>query len=114
VNSYRLPYPPTMNTYWRKYRGRITLSARGRQYKRDVQAVVGPQPPRLVGPLAVTLSVWLPDRRKRDLDNLIKPVLDACTAAGVWIDDSQVAALSIARLGVRKPGATILQVSEMR
>lgn len=114
MNSYRLPYPPTMNTYWRKYRGRITLSSRGRQYKRDVQAVVGPQPPRLAGPLAVTLSVWLPDRRRRDLDNLIKPVLDACTAAGVWLDDSQVRALSVADVGRRVPGCVVINVSEMR
>lgn len=34
---------------------------------------------------------------KPDADNLAKAVLDAMTAIGVWIDDSQVRGLSIAR-----------------
>ena len=113
MTSYQLPYPPTMNSYWQKWRGKIVLSNAGRQYKQDVIAAVGPQPPRLTGDLCVMVQVWMPDRKKRDIDNLLKPLLDACTAADVWGDDSQIAALSIAKLGVRKPGATILQVSEM-
>ena len=28
-----LPFPPSMNTYWRNFRGRTVLSKAGREYK---------------------------------------------------------------------------------
>lgn len=34
---------------------------------------------------------------KPDVDNLAKAVLDACTDAGVWHDDSQIIQLSITK-----------------
>ena len=34
---------------------------------------------------------------RRDLDNLLKGLLDALTHAGLWLDDSQVADLRIRR-----------------
>ena len=38
---------------------------------------------RVAGPFSFTLYVRRPDKRKRDLDNLIKVCLDALEAAGV-------------------------------
>ena len=99
-----LPYPPTMNTYWRHWNGRTVLARRGRQYKEIVQAIVGPVPPHLTGPLEFEAEVWLPDRRRRDIDNILKPLLDALTSAGVWEDDSQVKSLKVVHAGVQKPG----------
>ncbi len=32
----------------------------------------------------------MPDRRRRDLDNLQKAAFDALTKAGFWLDDIQV------------------------
>jgi len=39
--------------------------------------------------------LFMPDRRKRDIDNTLKALLDALTHAGVWLDDSQVVDLRI-------------------
>jgi crossover junction endodeoxyribonuclease RusA len=108
-----LPFPPTANTYWRKWKNRMVLSPRGEQYKLDVQAAVGLNPPRLSGRLCLMVSAWMPDRKRRDIDNLLKPLLDALTYAGVWDDDSQVKALSIAEAGVRKPGSVQIQITRM-
>jgi crossover junction endodeoxyribonuclease RusA len=38
----------------------------------------------------VEIIAAMPDRRRRDLDNIQKAILDALTHAGVWEDDSQV------------------------
>lgn len=47
--------------------------------------------------MKVALVLSPPDKRKRDLDNYLKATLDAMTHAGVFVDDSQIDALSIER-----------------
>ena len=46
----------------------------------------------LVGNVQVDLIFHVPDKRKRDLDNLSKAVLDGCNGI-VWDDDQQVTRL---------------------
>ena len=36
----RLPCPPSMNTYWRNFRGRTVLSKKGREFKQLIQEYV--------------------------------------------------------------------------
>ena len=31
-----LPWPPSMNTYWRTFQGRMIISAKGREYRKAV------------------------------------------------------------------------------
>lgn len=100
-----LPFPPSTNHYWRhvpmgKGRGvRSMISKRGREYSRAVwtlwqKQVVGPPTP-IDGDLSVAIHLHPPDRRKRDVDNYCKGLLDAMTAAGAWHDDSQIKCLQI-------------------
>ena len=42
-----------------------------------------------------------------DLDKLIRSILDACTEAGVWIDDSQVVMLGASKEYRATPGAAV-------
>lgn len=104
-----LPFPPTVNTYWRTVRvpagrsremvTRVLISERGRQYREAVQKEVLAQLPLPIHPLqgGVRVHLWAcpPDRRRRDLDNLPKAVFDACTHSRVWGDDSQIQRLTI-------------------
>ena len=122
-----LPYPPTINTYWRhRIAGKppkqfvsVHISKEGREYARQVQAMLtGAEPSEQR--LSVTVWVWMPDRRQRDLDNLLKPLLDACTLdprkrkyQGLWLDDSQIRRLSVVDRGVRKGGRVMLRVKAM-
>lgn len=121
----RLPYPPTVNTYWRSVpvqsgSGRpsvkVLISGRGRAYRSEVKALCTAEMLRSgfggfpEGPLRVELAVEMPDRRKRDLDNLLKGLLDAIGHAGVYGDDSQIARLEVERLGVRKPGGVTVGI----
>lgn len=50
----------------------------------------------------VKIKLCFPTRRKCDIDNRIKPLLDALTRAGVWRDDAQVDAIYIRRMSVDK------------
>ena len=108
----RLPYPPTVNTYWRSTcRGKyltVYTTAKGKQYRKGTMGVILVASERVTtghkDSLAVTIDVTFPDRRKRDLDNILKALLDALQHAGVYEDDSQIKDLRIRAVGVEKPG----------
>ena len=94
-----LDWPPTVNHYYTVARGRKILSSRGRQYKQD--AIFHMMMQRAPKPdweqFAVSIDAYPPDRRTRDLDNLLKPILDALTAYGAITDDSAINHLTIIR-----------------
>lgn len=94
-----LPFPPTVNTYWRTpnsgpLKGRHLVSAGGRKYQAAVLTAIVEQLRRLPKTsttlAAVEILLYPPDRRRRDIDNYNKALFDALTHAGVWEDDNQV------------------------
>ena len=100
----QIPFPPSVNSMWRTPRsgplaGRTMLSEDGRRYRRAVAdaVLVARAGRQLRQRLAVTIEARMPDRRKRDLDNLPKAVLDGLTHAGVWLDDGQIDDLRVWR-----------------
>ena len=92
-----LPWPPTVNTYWRNFNGRSILSERGRLYRKAVadQVLIQRAAKHFDKPLRVEVEAFRPDRRRRDLDNLLKAVLDGLAHAGVYGDDEQIQDLRI-------------------
>jgi crossover junction endodeoxyribonuclease RusA len=58
------------------------------------------------------MDAFPPDRRRRDLDNLAKPTLDALEHAGVYEDDSQIDLLIIRRRDVVDGGRLEASVTE--
>jgi crossover junction endodeoxyribonuclease RusA len=92
-----LPWPPSVNTYWRNFNGRTIISAKGREYREVVvhNLSYDPDPEFFIGAVKVEITAYRPDNRKRDLDNLLKAPLDALSHAGVWQDDYQITDLRI-------------------
>lgn len=92
-----LPWPPSVNTYWRNVNGRTIISAEGRSYRKYVmeQIMLQRQQKHFDGPLRLTIEAYRPDNRRRDLDNILKAPLDALAHAGVYEDDSQIKDLRI-------------------
>ena len=87
----RLGWPPSVNHYWVHTRGRTFLGAKGKSYREAVFAEARAENVEpLTGRVGVRITVYPPDKRTRDLDNLLKGLMDACTHAKVWYDDSQV------------------------
>jgi crossover junction endodeoxyribonuclease RusA len=100
-----LPWPPTLNTYWRHVGSRTLISREGRAYRdRVMLEVLRNRTPRIDGRLAVDILAYPPDRRVRDLDNLPKAILDALRHARVYDDDGQIDDLLIRRGNVEKGG----------
>ena len=112
----KLPWPPSTNRVWRNVKGRTILSADGRMYREVVgmhclaSKIAGK---RLSGRLSVRFIINPPDRRRRDIDNLVKVPLDALTHAAVWLDDSQIDEMYMRRKEVKKDGEITIQISEL-
>lgn len=110
-----LPWPPSVNTYWRRAGHRMHISHQGREYRGLVAAACAMQGAKRLGAarLRVTITAYPPDRRARDLDNLNKGVLDALAHARVFNDDSQVDDLRIVRGHVHTGGKLAVHIEEM-
>jgi crossover junction endodeoxyribonuclease RusA len=89
--AFTLPYPPSVNRYWRSVRGRNILSKEAREYKAVAHAAILANGWRVTGPVAVAFTLYPPDNRLRDGDNVGKPLFDALVAGGaIDGDDNRV------------------------
>lgn len=109
-----LPWPPSVNSCWRLVGTRVLLSKKYRSYKRIIKsyALFWKRKP-LEGRLSIEIKVYPPDRRKRDLDNLIKGTLDSLQYARLFLDDSQIDKLSIERKELKKGGELHIVIKEI-
>jgi len=109
-----LPWPPSINGYWRSYQGRNILSKKGREYKKTVAGIVAVNnaAKHISGRLAVRVWLHPPTKARRDIDNSLKALLDAMQAAGVYLDDEQIDSLHIQRMGVIKGGIAHVEIAQ--
>ena len=94
-------WPPSVNHAWRHVGNRTLISAAGRDFRREIEkygTLLRSEKKlpleSLSAKLDVSVTLYPPDNRRRDLDNYFKAVLDAVTHAKVWKDDSQIKQLS--------------------
>lgn len=115
-----LPWPPSVNTYWRlhtrgKFAGRVLISREGRQFRLNVERLAQAErwPTFPAGRLVLQAHAYPPDRRARDLDNILKGLLDALSHAGVVSDDEQFDELHVFRMASVKPGKVDVFIHEV-
>lgn len=112
-NTLILPWPPSVNHYWLA-RGKMRfLSAAAKKFRYDVAqlshmfGLVNHTNYPLLGRLNVQINVFPPDKRVRDIDNLLKSTLDSLTHAGVYLDDSQIDKITIIRKEIDRPAGRV-------
>lgn len=119
--QFKLPFPPSVNHYWRHVSkgpsaGRVLISEKGRAYRTNCAAeVLKQRVPRyaLTGKLGVNIRAYMPDRRRRDLDNLLKGTLDALKHCGLIQDDGDIDDLQVTRGPVEKGGVLLVTIREV-
>jgi crossover junction endodeoxyribonuclease RusA len=106
-----LPYPPSINHYYRKVGPRTLISREGRRFREEVTSVLAALNLRpMTGPLEVQIDVYPPDRRRRDIDNVQKALLDALEHGGAYQDDSQIVRLAIEKHDPAPGGRTLVRI----
>jgi crossover junction endodeoxyribonuclease RusA len=110
-----VPFPPSVNSYWGFKGSRRFLTARAKSFKTLVNAEFlrsgheGFANERL----QITIALYPPDKRIRDIDNVVKSTLDALCQSGVFNDDGQIDVLHVTRENVIKWGAAKIILEPM-
>ena len=113
-----LPYPPTVNHYWiRTHNGSgLAIGKPGRAFRERVAWAVFEKPIAKLGAKQwdiIIISVYPPDRRRRDLDkpwDILNALLDALQHAGALEDDSQLDQILLVRKGVVAEGKVVVRL----
>lgn len=109
-----LPWPPSVNHCFSVVRGRPVLSKDVRVYRQVVRSILrSARMKPLLGPLMIRIDAFPPDRRRRDLDNILKPLLDALEHGGAFCDDSQIVILRARKLEQTSGGKLLVQIQEV-
>lgn len=84
-----LPYPPSANKLWRNVGGKTLKSGHYRAWLHEgTLAIMVARPGKILGRYHLEIKATAPDRRARDIDNIIKPLGDLLVSAGVVADDN--------------------------
>lgn len=106
-----LPFPPSVNHYYRRVGPKTLISREGRAYRQKVCAAlahIGIQ--KHEGPISVDVELFPPDRRRRDVDNMMKALLDALQHGGAYEDDSQIVDLRARRFAPIDGGLAVVRI----
>ncbi len=97
------------------YTGRRFLTKDGREMKQTVGWQVKSQwkaKPKLIGDLRIYMDFFYMDKRRRDIDNPVKAMMD-CLTGLVFADDSQIIEMHITKnVGIDRTEIVIEQIHE--
>lgn len=112
--SFELPWPPSVNRYYRHIGPRVLISREGRRYRMMCVSRLGGVFPKLEGKVKLTGEFYPPDARKRDLDNVLKCMIDSLVHAGLMRDDSQIKHIDVQMMSPIPPeGAVYIKLEEI-
>lgn len=110
---YELPFPPSLNNLFRNVKhGRVKTEGYERWIRLSQGHILEQGRKRLHGFVSVSIALKKPDKRKRDLDNGIKALMDLLVSMQVIDDDSLVQRISIQWVESGPACSVIIQQAE--
>ena len=88
--------PPSVNTIWINKPGGRFKSEKGRKFEKEAKTEIKNQykGKPINNQLKISINLFFKDKRKRDIDNYNKGILDAMTGI-IYQDDSQIEELHV-------------------
>lgn len=109
-----LPYPPSVNHAYMMRNGKKILKQEVAEYKHSVSLMVSNAKQKFGNvplPFQMFVYVYPPDKRKRDLDNIIKVMQDG-VCLGLKTDDSNIVSVAAIRCDAVKHGMVEIVFTE--
>lgn len=124
-----LPYPPTVNHY--KTIGRTVVTKSGKAFQQrinsektkryfyevwfKIQHLKAKEGLKSFDSAIISLEVdvYPPDKRRRDLSNILKVLEDSLQKAGLYNDDYQISRLVVERKGIIPQGQIVVRVKAL-
>ena len=78
----------SVNKYYRSWQGRVLISKDGREFKKEMELHLNNYE-KVLGKIQLRLILHFKDRRKRDVDNYAKVLID-CLKNKLFEDDDQI------------------------
>ena len=112
--EFELPWPPSVNHYYRHVNSRVLICKDGRKYREKIVALLASQNvSKFNVPVEIYIELYPPDNRRRDVDNSLKCLLDAFTHGGLYTDDSLIHKLTVIKREPMPPdGMAYIRITE--
>ena len=107
-----LGWPLSVNHYWVFSSRGTFISKKGKAYLLDANHRTLGLQHNVKDRLKVSVHAFPPDRRKRDLDNILKVTGDCLQKSGVILDDNQIDEWHVYRCEVSPPGRLELLIEQ--
>ena len=110
-----LPWPPSWNHIYGIGKGKVYKKKAAHEFAVEVRlAIAKKRGWEGFGSsrVEVDIQAYPPDRRKRDLDNIQKILLDSLQSAGIYKEDCQVDKITISRGPVVPEGMLVVDIKQ--
>jgi len=111
----QVSFPPSVNTYWQFNGSRRFLTKNAVAFKQQVrnEFIASKHKGFDRQRLMVRIELSPPDKRRRDIDNYAKSLIDALCQAGIFVDDEQIDLLTIVRCEQKKSGLCQVRIEPL-
>lgn len=111
----KLPYPPSINNYYKRALTGVYLSKKASNFREEVRLTYLVSRQKSFGDKKISMAVDLypPDKQIRDIDNVLKGLLDAMQYATIYENDSQIKRLEINIMPPEKEGFCIVTINSL-
>jgi len=116
TREFELPWPPSVNHYYRHVGAKVLISRDGRKYREMIVSRFRSEGVEIFrGPVELSIELYPPDNRRRDVDNSLKCLLDAFTHGGLYEDDSLIRRLIVTKREPMPPdGMAYVRIREWK
>ena len=110
-----VPWPPSINFYYIRIRTRVILHKRVNEFRKEVCYLLNNIDGKFSSEDRLSIKITLnpPNKRKFDLDNRLKGLLDALEYAGIFPNDEQIDNLFVTRGSVIKNGSVLIEIKKI-